>query len=490
MSASKTIHDLLLTLKNAKVLCVGDIILDQFVYGQADRISPEAPVPVLKINSRFYTLGGVGNVVANIAGLGGHATVISVVGNDASAAKIEEMLLANANTTGNLINISNRPTSFKTRYVAGTQQVLRVDDEDASPISTAIEDEVCEKILAAIETADLLVLSDYGKGLLTDRIIRTAINAAGRRDIPVMVDPKGTDYTRYTGVDIITPNRAELTAATGGMPTATDADIEAAARTLMSKTSIPTVIATRSADGVSIIHDNQSPVHMPTHARDVFDVSGAGDTFVAGMAVCLAAGADIQVAVELGNLAAGLAVEKLGTAIVTADDIRAYSDRKGLYSTIMTIEQAKDQVARWRARGLDVGFTNGCFDILHQGHVLMLDGCRKACDRLIVGVNVDESVRRLKGPTRPVNEENARALVIAGLSSVDGVVLFGTNPDENDTPIALMEALRPNVIFKGQDYTVDTVVGADLVQSYGGRVELIPLEEGFSTTATIKKISA
>lgn len=490
MTTAKNLNDQLFSLKDSHVLCVGDMILDQFVYGQADRISPEAPVPVLSIKSRFYTLGGVGNVVANIAAMGASATVIAIVGNDASAQKVEEMLAQHPNLTNATLTANHRPTSFKTRYIAGTQQILRVDDEDKTPISRDIEDQICEKIATAIEDAKVVVISDYGKGVVTDRVIRTVINAAGRRDIPVLVDPKGTDYTRYTGADIITPNRAELAAATNGMPTNTDAEIEAAARTLMDKTAIPTVIATRSADGVSILHESHPPIHMPTHARDVFDVSGAGDTFVACMAAGVGAGIDVPSAVELSNIAAGLAVEKLGTAIVTADDIRAYSDRKGLYSTILTQAQAKEQVARWRARGLEVGFTNGCFDILHQGHVMMLDACRKSCDRLIVGVNVDASVRRLKGESRPVNEQNARALVIAGLASVDGVVLFGEDPAENDTPIALMQALRPDVIFKGQDYTVETVVGADMVQAYGGRVELVPLQEGFSTTATIKKISA
>lgn len=490
MTATQDILSLLSSAHETHVLCIGDMILDQFVYGDTTRISPEAPVPVLKIKTRQYTLGGVGNVVANIAALGAKASVISLIGEDASADKINEMLAYFPNVINASATHATRATCFKTRYIASSQQVLRADEEDASPVDEATEDAIIHNITHAIETADLLVLSDYGKGVLTERVIRAAIQAAGRRDIPVLVDPKGTDYTRYRGADIVTPNRNELKAATNGLPTDSDADVETAARQLMDETGIPTIIATRSADGVSIIHSNHPAIHMPTHARAVYDVSGAGDTFVAGLSVALGAGAELSLAAELANIAAGLAVEKLGTAIVRAADVRHYLDAKGLYTTIMSLEQAREQIERWHAAGLKVGFTNGCFDILHKGHVMMLDACRGLCDRLIVGVNVDESVRRLKGATRPVNDEDARALVIAGLGSVDGVVLFGADTSENDTPLNTIKSLRPDMIFKGQDYTVETVVGAEFVMSYGGTVELIPLQHGYSTTNTIKKMSA
>ncbi|HEY8963622.1 MAG TPA: D-glycero-beta-D-manno-heptose-7-phosphate kinase [Alphaproteobacteria bacterium] len=491
MILHQTLLPLLDRISQSRVLCVGDVMLDQFVYGDTSRISPEAPVPVLSVTKRGYTPGGVGNVAANLSAMGVRTDLISVTGDDQNASQLGNILESFEGLTAHLLRDAARPTTFKTRYIASGQHVLRVDEEKIVALSSDIEDRVLKTTQRLLADVQVLVISDYGKGCLTPRVLSGLITAANKQNVTVIVDPKGYDYTRYRGADVITPNRKELSEAAGNMATKTDADIEAAAAQIMKDTGIPAVVATRSADGVSVICKKEQPIHLRTQAREVFDVSGAGDTFVAGLAAALAAKAEIADAAELANIAAGLAVEKVGTAIVREGDIRGFITEGDMSrSRIFSWDQARDQMARWHAKGLKVGFTNGCFDLLHQGHVLMLERCRRECDRLIVGVNCDASVGRLKGPTRPVNPEYARAQVIAALGSVDAVVLFGQNADENDTPLKIMQALRPDVIFKGQDYTIDKVVGADFVQSYGGRVALIPLEDGFSTTATIQKMGS
>jgi len=491
MVLHQTLLPILDRLNGCRILCVGDVMLDQFVYGDTSRISPEAPVPVLSVKRRGLTAGGVGNVAANLCGLGCQVDLISVTGDDQAQGQLASILEACDGMTPHLLRDATRPTTFKTRFISSGQHVLRVDEEKVAALSSDLEDQLLKLFERTILNAQVVVLSDYGKGVLTSRVLTGIIHAANKKDVPVIVDPKGFEYTRYRGASIITPNRKELSDVTDAMPTATDADVEAAAKVVMKATGIPAIVATRSADGVSVIQKNEQPIHLRTRAREVFDVSGAGDTFVAGLAAALAAGASLADAAELANVSAGLAVEKVGTAVVRNDDLRQFIFEGDVSrSRILTWDQARDQMDRWHAKGYKVGFTNGCFDLLHQGHVVMLEHCRRECDRLIVGINVDSSVKRLKGPTRPVNDQNARAQVMAALGSVDAVVMFAENIEENDNPLKIMQALRPDVIFKGQDYTIDKVIGADFVQSYGGRVALIPLEDGFSTTSTIKKMGS
>ncbi len=478
-------------MKNIPVLCVGDVMLDRFVYGAVDRVSPEAPVPVLLASRTVEVAGGVGNVAANLAGLGCAARLVAVAGADENRKNLEAAL-AGINAT--LITDATRPTICKTRFSAGHQQILRVDAEDTKPVAAAIEDAVIKAALQAMEGCKAVILSDYGKGVLTPKVLKTLIDAAVKTGLPVLVDPKGRDYTRYAGASVVTPNRKELGEATDNMATATDADIETAAKSLLKKTGIAAMIATRSVEGMSVI-DAKKTHHLKTQAREVFDVSGAGDTVVAVTAAALAVGADLVAAATLANTAAGLVVEKIGTSAVRSGELaRALEGAEAgqaagrTLAPVLSWQEAREQVDRWKARGLTVGFTNGCFDILHQGHVMMLDRCRSHCDKLVLGLNTDASISRLKGPTRPVNKQDARAVVIAALGSIDAVAMFGDNASEKDTPLELMKALCPDVIFKGQDYTVDKVVGADFVQSYGGKVILVSLEDGFSTTGTIKKL--
>jgi len=497
MTTPETLLAILEKLKDVKILAVGDVMLDQFVYGEVARISPEAPVPVLSVKRRAHVPGGVGNVAANLCGLGASVNLVSVAGADVARTTLNRVLADIPNLTPHLLTDPSRPTIQKDRFLAGPQQMLRVDDESTDPISPAFETDLLAACKDAAKGCHAILVSDYGKGIVTDGLLKGLLGLG----LPVFIDPKGRDYKRYKGARLVTPNRKELGDATGGMPTSSDADIVAASKHLIDM-GIQAVLATRSGDGMTLVDGKTNPTHLRTQAREVFDVSGAGDTVIATACAAFCAGADMVAAAALANIAGGIIVEKVGTAAIRAADLQKFlaeahnidlvrgNDSGRTIAPVMDWQEAKEQVERWRARGLKIGFTNGCFDLVHQGHVTMLDKCRRHCDRLVLGLNCDESVARLKGPARPVNRQDARAQVIAALGSVDAVVLFGSDTAEGDTPLTLIKTLRPDMIFKGADYTADTVVGGDFVQSYGGRVVLIDLEEGFSTTNTLKKLGS
>lgn len=507
-------------IKNYSVLVIGDLMLDKFIRGAVGRISPEAPIPVLSVQDENIMLGGAGNVVSNLEGLGASVVLVSVSGTDETHDSVSQLLNQTQRITAHLIQDASRPTSIKTRYLAGHQQLLRADSESTAPIAQDIEDQVIAKIEDSIPNVQAVILSDYGKGLMTQRVIEESIRLAEAHNVPVLVDPKGSDYSRYRGASVVTPNLKELSEATSGLPVTSNEDMEKATQALLEQSGIKAVVATRSADGMSIrsslsettSNDNSGVVHLKTIAREVFDVSGAGDTVIATIAAGLATGADLVTAASLANAAGGLVVEKVGTAAIRHDELKGFLFEEGhllfdnqdaqtsktrhsggqtgqTFAPVMSWQDAADQVARWKARGLKVGFTNGAFDIIHQGHVTLLDRTRAACDRLIIGLNCDASIKRYKSEDRPINLEFSRASVLAALQSVDMVVIFGERPEEEDTPLMLMQALRPDMIAKGADYTIDQVVGAEFVQSYGGEVALIPLEEGYSTTNTIKKMT-
>jgi D-beta-D-heptose 7-phosphate kinase/D-beta-D-heptose 1-phosphate adenosyltransferase len=472
-------------LKGVTILCVGDLMLDCFVYGHVDRISPEAPIPVLRIEREASMLGGVGNVVRNIVGLGASAEFVSVVGSDPPGREVTALVGELDRVEPHLLVERQRQTTMKRRFVAGSQQLLRADLETVAPISEAAVDDILRVVEAAIADCGALVLSDYAKGVLTARCIQGMIAAARRAGKPVIVDPKGADFSRYRGATLLTPNRREIAEATQ-MPIDGDAGVEAAARHLIETCGVAAILCTRGAEGMSLVEESGAIHHLPAAAREVFDVSGAGDTVVATLAAGIAAGMSRVDAAALANVAAGIVVGKVGTAVAFAADIvRALEDEASNGSEkIATLDQALDVVARWRRQGHRIGFTNGCFDLLHPGHVSLMGQAKAACDRLIVGLNSDASVRRLKGKDRPVQVEAARAAVLASLSTVDLVVVF-----EEDTPIELIKALQPDVLVKGADYSVDQVVGADLVHGWGGRVLLAELSPGHSTTATIRKLA-
>ncbi len=475
-------------IKQARVVCVGDVMLDRFVYGDVERVSPEAPVPVCRVVDETAMLGGAGNVIRNLVALGAGADCIAVVGEDAAGAEVAALLAALDGARADLLTDGGRHTTMKTRYISGTQQLLRADRESDHAIADAVAAEIFDRAETALTGAEALVLSDYGKGTLTDALTARLIAAAKAAGRAVVVDPKGADYGRYRGATLVTPNRRELAIASA-MSTGSDEQVAAAARHIIDSCGVEAVLVTRGADGMTLLAaDGVAAHHLPSEAREVFDVSGAGDTVVAAVAAALGAGIGLGDAVRIANAAAGIVVGKIGTAVAHAadlvDTIRRQHLRGPGEGKVLSLEAALDRIGGWRRRGARIGFTNGCFDLIHPGHVALLAKSRAVCDRLAVGLNSDASTRRLKGDGRPVQPEAARAAVLASLASVDLVIVFG-----EDTPMKLIEAIRPEVLAKGADYTLDQVVGAELVQSWGGEVVLIELEPGHSTTATIARMS-
>ena len=470
--------------RDRRVVCIGDVMLDRYVSGRVDRISPEAPIPVLHAESECEMLGGAGNVARNLARLGVQVRLLGTVGSDADGATIERLAGESGIATG-LARSAERPTTVKTRFVAGNQQMLRVDREMAGALADEAEAALVAETTCALDDADAVVVSDYAKGTLTPRVLATLLAAARERGLPVAVDPKGRDYDRYRGATVVTPNLRELADVTGA-PVAGDAAVAGAGRHLIARHAFAAVIATRSQEGMSLV-ERETVEHYRARAREVYDVSGAGDTVVAVVGACLAGGVPLRQAARLANLAGGIVVAKRGTAVVTPDELVEAAlgeELAGGLHKVLTREGARVRVRAWREAGLRVGFTNGCFDLLHPGHVALMTQARAACDRLVVGLNADASVRRLKGEGRPVQDEGARAAVLAALADVDAVVVF-----EEDTPLTLIEALRPDVLVKGADYTREQVVGGDLVESWGGRVVLAQLAEGHSTTRTVGRIA-
>ena len=470
----------------ARVLVVGDVILDRYVTGAVSRLSPEAPIPVLRPDNRRATLGGSANVALNVATLGGHAILVGVIGDDEPGREIERLLAGSPDTESALVVVKDRPTTAKTRFMAGSHQLLRLDEEVASPIEGATAAAVLEKIEEALPRANIVVLSDYAKGVLSDRVLEAILAMAARAGRTVVADPKRPDFRAYRGATILTPNEHEVRAATR-IGAEHDSDADQAGRAALEATQGEAVLVTRSAKGLTLVRRGLEALHLSTRAQEVADVSGAGDTLVAALAVALGAGASLPDAARLANVTAGISVGKQGTASVARHELLAALHMRDLAATdrkVVTLEEAMTQVAAWHGRGLRVGFANGCFDLIHPGHVRLLREARGACDRLIVALNTDSSVKRLKGPNRPLQTETARAIVMASMAPVDLVTLF-----DEDTPLEMIRALKPDVLVKGSDYTVDQVVGADLVQSWGGRVVLVTLEDGHSTTGTIRRMA-
>ena len=470
----------------ARVLVVGDVMLDRYVSGSAGRLSPEAPIPVLRPTHSHATLGGAANVALNIATLGGQARLIGVAGADAAGAELDRLLACSRIAT-HLVTVPDRATTVKTRFMAGAHQLLRLDEETTTALGPQAAQALLAKVEDALEPGDVVVLSDYAKGVLSDELLGGIIALAAERGATVIADPKRDDFRAYRGAAVLTPNEHEVRLATR-IDAADDIDADRAGRAALAQIDGQAVLVTRSARGLTLVRRDAPALHLPTRAREVADVSGAGDTLVAALAVALAAGGSLPEASVLANITAGISVGKPGTATVSRDELLGVlhleelvaSDRK-----VATLEEAARQVAAWHAQGLRVGFANGCFDLIHPGHVRLLTEARARCDRLIVGLNTDASVKRLKGPSRPVQNETARATVMASLAPVDLVVLF-----PEDTPLQTIEVLRPDVLVKGADYSIDQVVGADLVQGWGGIVVLVELREGYSTSGTIRRMTA
>jgi len=468
------------------VLCIGDLMLDEFVYGEVSRISPEAPTPVIACKRSELMVGGAGNVARNLVALGTRCIFVGVVGDDATGRALSDTLNAEPLVEARLVVDGARQTTRKVRFVSEhfSTHLLRADWELAAPVDAASEEAIVAHALAALPHAGAVVLSDYAKGALTPRVIRAVIQAARDAGKPVIVDPKGRDYSIYHGATMITPNRQELADATHRTAT-TDDEIAAAAAGLRKALSAQAVLVTRSEAGMTLVHDGAS-VHVPAYPVRVRDVSGAGDTVVAIIAAMLALRADFESAMRAANAGAAVVVGKRGTATVSVAELRARilpastlaPEEKIVFDWAMLDEH----LGAWKSQGLRVGFTNGCFDLLHPGHVRLLAAARAACDRLVLGLNSDSSVRRLKGEGRPVQPVGARAEVLAALEAVDLVVVF-----EEDTPLKLIERVKPTVLVKGGDYTRETVVGHEIVEALGGEIILIDLVPGHSTTAMVER---
>lgn len=481
------ISALLSRLPQARVVCVGDLMLDRYIEGRVNRLSPEAPIPVLEVQREQAMLGGVGNVLRNLVALGVTAELVAAIGVDRAGRELAALLAQEPHLTPRLVSIPGRQTSVKTRFLAGNQQLLRADRETTDAIADADSRSLLADAAAALKQVPdaPLVLSDYGKGVIDDALAAALIDLARAAHRPVVVDPKGRDYGKYRGATLLTPNRLELALATG-MPTETDDEVVAACGKLMAAHGIAAVLATRSERGMTLV-EGDAVHHLPARAREVFDVSGAGDTVVAIVAASIAAGAPLALAAKLANLGAGVVVGKVGTAVAHPAEILSAlheSEFMDADAKVVTRQTMAERAQTWRRRGWRVGFTNGCFDLLHPGHVSLLQQARSACDRLVVGLNSDASVKRLKGAERPIQSETSRAAVLASLASVDLVVIFG-----EDDPLKLIDALRPDVLVKGADYSLSQVVGADEVQSWGGKVVLADILSGHSTSDTIRRMA-
>jgi D-beta-D-heptose 7-phosphate kinase / D-beta-D-heptose 1-phosphate adenosyltransferase len=471
--------------RQKRVLVIGDVMLDRYIRGQVERISPEAPVPVVTALDRNERPGGAANVAMNVAGLGGEAWLFGFCGEDADGAALGQ-LLADSSVEPHLTAVAGHPTTTKVRILSGRQQMLRLDLERTDGYPEEAYGALLAEAEAALAGADAVVLSDYAKGVLTEDVCQRVIAAARRRRVPVLVDPKQKDLRRYRGATTICPNRAELAAATG-MPAQDEAALLEAGQTLAGELDIEYLTATLSEKGIAVLRPKSQYV-APAQARQVFDVSGAGDTVIATLALGVSSGLEIETAVQLANVAAGIVVGKVGTVPVGRDELlRSLTPEIELHAQekVLTLEHLKVRAAAWRSAGEKIVFTNGCFDLLHIGHVTLLEEARREGERLVVGINSDASVRGLKGPTRPVVGERERARILAALAAVDAVVVFG-----EPTPLELIVELRPDVIVKGGDYDESTVVGAKEVRSWGGRVKIVPIVEGFSTTRLIEKATA
>ena len=480
----KDVESLFNSAGDVRLLVVGDLMLDEYLWGKAERISPEAPVQVVEVTREDLRLGGAGNVINNLVALGCQVVACSVIGGDDNGSLLHHAFTGKGVDVSGVFQDPLRATTKKTRVVAANQQIVRIDRESREALSPEMEGLVCSWITAHAGRFDVILLSDYLKGVLTPGVIETVIAAATPAAIPVLVDPKGTDYSRYRGATILTPNRKEAEAA-AGIAIHDSASLEQAAAIIMENAGLGHLLVTRSEEGMSLFSRDNQPVHIATVAREVFDVSGAGDTVLASLAVGMAARLGMAEAARLANIAAGIAVGKLGTSTVSPEEIinavaLSHSDSD---SKIKNRDVLTAVIAAEKARGRQIVFTNGCFDLLHAGHVKYLQKARTLGDLLVLGLNSDASVRRLKGDKRPLIGEEERAHILAALDCIDYVVLF-----DEDTPLELITALKPHILAKGGDYTADGVVGKDVVEAYGGRVELVSFVDGKSTTNIIERI--
>ena len=470
--------------RKINALVIGDLMLDEYLWGKADRISPEAPVQVVAVNREDVRLGGAGNVANNLRALGCGVSVCSVIGGDENGDILRRAFTGKGIDVEGVFEDPMRTTSKKTRVLASNQQIVRIDRESRDAVHGELEEKIIRFLGERGSEWNVILVSDYLKGVLTQRVLEAVIETGNRYGVPVVIDPKGNDYSKYRGATLLTPNRKEAEIASW-VPIADEKSLDEAAENLLTEGEYEALLITRSSEGMSLYMRDGSVTHIPTVAREVYDVTGAGDTVMATLGLGLACGFGFAESARLANVAAGIAVGKVGTSTVSPSEIIGSIGHDHMDSDvkIKNLDVLVSIIEAEKERGKKVVFTNGCFDLLHVGHVRYLQKARKYGDLLILGLNSDDSVRRLKGEKRPLIGQKERAHILAALDCIDYVVIF-----DEDTPIRLLEALRPSVLVKGGDYTPEGVVGKDLVESYGGRVELVEFVDGRSTTNIIEKI--
>jgi D-beta-D-heptose 7-phosphate kinase / D-beta-D-heptose 1-phosphate adenosyltransferase len=482
------LHEILRLLESGwagkHILVVGDVMLDKYIHGSVDRISPEAPVPIVRATRRSQQPGGAANVAMNVAGLGARATVIGFTGDDEDGSSLAVMLKAGG-VEAHLIPVHDTPTTSKLRILGGSQQMVRLDIETTTARPPSAYATLIERVNSLLPNIDCIILSDYAKGTLTAENCQAIINAAREAGLPILVDPKGRDFHRYRGATTISPNLKELALVTGDTGAAMDHILDNG-QSLVAQLGLDYLAVTLGEKGIAVL-SSESRFHAPAIARQVFDVSGAGDTVIATLAVATACGIPIEDTARLANIAAGIVVGKLGTVPIARHELAASLTASPGTETpekILGLDRLVVRAAEWRAAGNTVVFTNGCFDILHVGHIALLEDCRQFGDKVVVGINSDASVSRLKGPGRPIVGEHERARILAALAATDAIVAF-----DAATPIDLILALRPDVLVKGGDYLAENVVGGPEMASWGGRVVIAPTLEGFSTTNIVRKLA-
>ncbi len=465
-----------------RVLVVGDVMLDRYIWGDVERISPEAPVPVVRLSHRSEQPGGAANVAMNIASLGARVTLCGFAGEDEEGGALNAYL-EKAGIEARLTRIPGHPTTSKLRILGGRQQILRLDHERTAGFPAQDYGALLAEVERALPGARAVVLSDYAKGVLSEEVCRAVIDQARAAGIPVLVDPKHRDFSRYRGATTICPNLQEMSAACGVAPREVEPMLEAA-RAMLPALDLAYITLTLSEKGIAVVKPEGART-FPAVARQVFDVSGAGDTVIATLALALASGLAVETAVPLANVAAGIVVSKVGTVPITRDElITGLLPQIELQASekLLELPQLRQRVHAWRSNGERIVFTNGCFDLLHVGHITLMEDARRQGDRLIVAINSDASVSGLKGPPRPVGRERDRGRVLAALAAVDAVIVF-----DEPTPLELICALQPDVLVKGGDYVEETVVGAKEMRGWGGVVKIVPTVEGFSTTRMIAR---
>jgi D-beta-D-heptose 7-phosphate kinase/D-beta-D-heptose 1-phosphate adenosyltransferase len=467
-----------------RLLVIGDLILDEYIWGAVSRISPEAPVPILETKSENLTLGGAANVANNLVALGCEVHLVGAIGQDEKGDKLLTLIEEKGISSKGIFRFVHRPTTSKIRVVAHNQQVLRIDKEDNRPITEETENRIIKYINKALPDMDIVICSDYRKGILTEKVFNAVSHRAKNSKKRVIVDPKSSDFELYKGATVITPNQFEVEKAVP-IKIQDKIDLNRAAEYLLNLTHAEVLLITRGKDGMTLYPNKAKPVDIPTQAKEVFDVTGAGDTVVSVLAMALAVGFNPEDSAWLSNMAASIVVGKVGTAVVTLNEINEYLQEEMLRTahTVLKLEELKKIVSLAKGTGKTVVFTNGCFDLIHGGHIEFLQKAREKGDLLVVGLNSDRSVKSIKGEGRPIKSEKERANIISALRYVDYITIF-----DESTPADLIREVRPDILVKGDDYAIDEVVGREIVEGYGAKVELIPVVQGLSTTNIVEKI--